>query len=113
MVREKIMDYRWGRATGRWLLRHHELEELLEAFLRYVAANTTAHRFLGFKCALSIRADGRCCYLLLRPRGLVLTATRDDKGPMRHAINSPADFTGGLQWILNLEDPKVGAGETT
>lgn len=112
MVREKIMECRWGKATGNWLHRHHELEELLEAFLRYVAAKTTAHRFMGFKCALSIRADGRCCYLLLRPRGFVLRATRDDKGPMRYAINSPADFTGGLQWILTLDDPKLGAGAT-
>lgn len=106
MVREKIMQYRWGRATGNWLHRHHELEELLEAFLRYVAANTIAHRFVGFKCAISIRADGRWCYLVLRPRGFDLRATRHDKGLTRYAINSPADFTGGLEWILALKDQR-------
>lgn len=106
MVREKIMEYRWGKATGNWLHRHHELEELLEAFLRYVAAKTTAHRFLGFKAALAIKADGRCCYLLLRPRGFLLTATRDDKEPIRHLIRSGADFAGGLQWILALKDQR-------
>jgi len=104
VVRRKVMSYRWGKGVGHWLSHRKEVQELLEGFLRYVAAKISSDRFMGFKAALAIKVDGRCCYLLLRPRGFVLPATPDDKEPTRHLIRSGADFAGGLQGILGLKD---------
>jgi len=105
MVREKVMDIKWGEGVGHFLLHHYEVEDLLEAFLRYIAANTITHGFTGFRTMLGITAEGRYCNLVLQARGLVLTVTRK-KERIRYVVQSRADFFGGLRWILKLNDPK-------
>jgi hypothetical protein len=99
------MDWKWGEEMGHFLLDHCEVEDLLEAFLRYIAANTTAHEFKPFRTMLGITAEGRYCNLLLQARALVLTVTRN-KERIRYMVESQADFFGGLGWILKLNDPK-------
>lgn len=106
------VDYAWGDDMRDWLSHHPEVQDLLEAFLRYVAAKTVSHSLKGFKTALGVRAQGRYCNLLPQARGLLLTVTRD-KQPVRHVIRSPADFEAGLDWILNLEDPILGGKSST
>lgn len=105
MVRRKVMSYKWGEEMADWLLHHYEVEELLEWFLNYVAANTVAHEFKAFRTMLGITAEGRYCNLLLQAGGLVLTVTRR-KERIRYVVESQADFFGGLRWILRLNDPK-------
>lgn len=105
MVREKVMDITWGEGVGHFLLHHYEVEDLLEAFLRYIAANTITHEFKGFETMLGITAEGRYCNLLLQARGLVLTVTRK-RERIRYVVQSRADFFGGLRWILKFNNPK-------
>lgn len=105
MVKEELMDWEWGEEMGTFLLDHWEVEELLEWFLDYVAANTVAHEFKAFRTMLGITAEGRYCNLLLQAGGLVLTVTRR-KERIRYVVESQADFFGGLRWILRLNDPK-------
>jgi len=106
------VEYRWSDEMKKWLGRHPHVEELLEGFLVYVAANTVYHRFTGFRTGLGIRAQGRYANLLPQARGLLLTVTRGKK-PIRYLIRTPADFEGGLGWILALEDPILGGKLST
>lgn len=102
------VNYQWGEEMQDWLSGHEEVKDLLEAFLRYVAAKTVSHNFRGFKTAMGVRAEGRYCNLVPQARGLLLTVTRA-KEAMKYVIRTPADFEGGLDWIVQLKDPKLGA----
>jgi len=106
MARQKVVDYRWGKGVGHWLSHDKEVQELLEGFLRHVAAKTTSDRLMGFKAALAIKVDGQCCYLLLRPRGFVLPATPDEKEPRRHR-SARALISRGTPVDCGLERPEA------
>lgn len=106
------VEYAWGEEMQRWLSSHEEVKDLLEAFLRYVAAKTVAHNFRGFKTAMGVRAEGRYCNVVPQARGLLLTVTRA-KEAMKYVIRTPADFEGGLRWILALQDPILGGKSGT
>lgn len=105
MARTEVMDYKWGMEMRHWLLHHYEVEELVEGFLRYIAANAVVHEFTGFKTMLGIKVHDQYCNVLLQARGLVLKVTRN-KESISYLVQSPNDFPGALRWMLSLDDPK-------